>query len=151
MSKREEIAKQLFLNGCNCSQAVACSFEDLIDIDHKLLLKMMSSFGGGVGRMREVCGAVSGMAFVTGVLYGYDDLEDYQAKKEHYARIQYLADQFKKEHGSIVCREILNEKQSKLVPEQRTDDFYSKRPCLKCVMDASRILDEYIETHPITK
>ena len=102
-----EQAKAFFKEGYNCSQAVALAFCDEIGIERRKLLRMVSSFGGGMGRLREVCGAVSGMFFVAGALYGYDDPKDTQAKKEHYARIQELAAQFQVETGSIVCRELL--------------------------------------------
>ena len=87
-------AVDLFKEGYNCSQAVFLAFEDKLHIDRNVALKLSSSFGGGMGRLREVCGAVSGMFLVAGVLYGYDDPKDYDKKKEHYARIQQLAKEF---------------------------------------------------------
>ena len=102
-----ELAEELFLKGYNCAQAVAGAFAEDIGMDFDTAVKTVSSFGGGMGRLREVCGAVSGMFFVAGALYGYSDPKDYAAKKEHYERIRYLAEKFKEQTGSIVCRELL--------------------------------------------
>lgn len=150
MSNRVEKAKQFFLNGCNCSQAVAMAFNDLTELDDAMMMKLSSSFGGGLGRMREVCGAVSGIAIILGILYGYDNGNDMNAKKEHYARIQSLADRFKKKFGSIVCRDILKNSgtsiSSSAQPTSRTESFYKERPCLHCVETAARILEEYIQS-----
>ena len=88
-------AGELFQEGYNCAQAVFLAFEDLYDIDHETALKLSSSFGGGMGRMREVCGAVSGMFMVAGVLYGYDDPKAQTEKADHYKRIQELAEEYK--------------------------------------------------------
>lgn len=149
MSQKEEQAKSLFKEGYNCSQAVAAAFSDEIGIDKSQLLRMVSSFGGGMGRMREVCGAVSGMFFVAGALYGYDDPKDMQAKKEHYARIQELAAQFKAETGSIICRELLgiDEKDNSPAPSERTKEYYKKRPCTEMVATAAGLMDTYIKEH----
>ena len=99
-----ERAKQLFMEGYNCSQAVLGAFCEECGLDFKTAMKMSSSFGGGMGRLREVCGAVSGMFMVAGLLYGYDDPKGQAEKTEHYERIQKLAQQFREENGSIVCR-----------------------------------------------
>ena len=81
MNKREELARQAFKEGYNCSQAMVAAFSDLMGMDKKTALRLASSFGGGMGRMREVCGAVTGMFMVVGILYGYDDSKDYEGKK----------------------------------------------------------------------
>lgn len=107
MNKREELARQAFKEGYNCSQAMVAAFSDLMEMDKKTALRLASSFGGGMGRMREVCGAVTGMFMVVGILYGYDDAKDYEGKKDTYALVQELANQFKSETGSIICRELL--------------------------------------------
>ena len=93
-------AKQLFLEGFNCSQAVFLAFSDKFDMDYETAMKLSSSFGGGIGRLREVCGAASGMFMVAGMLYGYDKPNDYEAKKTHYARIQELAKYYEELNGS---------------------------------------------------
>lgn len=102
-----------------------------------------------MGRLREVCGAVSGMFFVAGALYGYDDPKDTQAKKEHYARIQELAAQFQAETGSIVCRELLGleGRDHSPVPSERTAEYYKKRPCQEMVAIAARLMETYIADH----
>ena len=94
MDHREKAA-ELFVNGSNCAQAVAVAFCDVTGMEPELAAKLSSSFGGGMGRMREVCGAVSGMLMVLGALYGYDDPgEKDRAKKAHYAMVQELAGKF---------------------------------------------------------
>ena len=124
MDKKGEQAKAFFLEGYNCTQSVALAFGEETGIEKNTLLKTASSFGGGMGRMREVCGAVSGMFLVAGALYGYDDPKDLQAKKEHYARIQELAARFRARTGSIVCRELLGleGKDKSPVPRERTGE-----------------------------
>ncbi|MDE7311147.1 MAG: C-GCAxxG-C-C family protein [Eubacterium sp.] len=150
MSVKGEQAKAFFKEGYNCSQSVALAFCDEVGIDKTKLLRMVSSFGGGMGRMREVCGAVSGMFFVAGALYGYDDPKDMQAKKEHYARIQELAAQFRAENGSIVCRELLGleGKDSSPEPSARTAEYYKKRPCPEMIGIAASLMEAYIKEHP---
>lgn len=143
-------AADLFLGGYNCAQAIAVAFCDVTGLDKDFSAKMASSFGGGMGRMREVCGAVSGMLMVAGLLYGYDSPGDDTAKKAHYALVQELAGQFREEVGSIVCREILKNPPSDPNPSPRTAEYYKTRPCARMVMLAARILDRYIEEHPIS-
>ena len=144
-------AAELFLSGYNCSQAVVVAFSDLTGLDTQLSAKLASSFGGGMGRMREVCGAVSGMLMVAGLLYGYDVPGDDRIKMEHYALVQDLAGQFREQVGSIVCREILKNPPSDPKPTPRTAEFYAKRPCARMVMTAARLLDEFIAEHPIAQ
>jgi C_GCAxxG_C_C family probable redox protein len=110
---------------------------------------MASSFGGGMGRMREVCGAVSGMLMVAGLLYGYDTPGDDVSKKKHYTLVQTLSGKFREEVGSIVCREILKNPPSDPNPTPRTAEFYKIRPCARMVSLAARILDEYIAENPL--
>ena len=107
---RSERAIALFLEGCNCAQAVFAAFADLFGMDGKLALRISSSFGGGLGRQREICGAVSGMCMAAGALYGYDDVKDPAQKAAHYARIQELCGKFREMYGSIICRELLGAK-----------------------------------------
>ena len=143
-------AAELFLNGSNCAQAIVVAFSDVTGVDEKIVAKLSSSFGGGMGRLREVCGAVSGMLMVAGLLYGYDDPGEGDChKKEHYQRVQQLAGKFREEVGSIVCREILKNPPSDPNPSPRTAAYYKTRPCARMVMTAARILDEYIAEHPI--
>jgi C_GCAxxG_C_C family probable redox protein len=102
-----------------------------------------------MGRMREVCGAVSGMLMVAGLLYGYDTPGDDVSKKAHYTLVQELAGQFRDEVGSIVCREILKNPPSDPNPTPRTAEFYAQRPCARMVILAGQILDRYIAEHPL--
>lgn len=149
MSQKAEQAREYFKQGYNCAQSVAAAFCDEIGMDKNLMLKMVSSFGGGMGRMREVCGAVSGMFFVAGALYGYDDPKDMQAKKEHYARIQELAAKFKARNGSIICRELLGleGRDSSPNPSARTEEYYKKRPCADMIAAAAELMEMYMEIH----
>ena len=143
---RREAAMANFMKGYNCSQSVVLAFADMIDIDEATLSKLSSSFGGGMGRLREVCGSVSGMFMVAGLLYGYDGPETGQVKADHYARIQELAKRFEEKHGSIVCRELLglSVRHDIPVPEARTSEYYKKRPCPEIIGDAAEILEQFI-------
>ncbi len=147
---RRERAMQNFYDGYNCTQSVVLAFSDLIGLDREEVLRMVSPFGGGMGRLREVCGSVSGMFMVTGALYGYSDPKARQAKKELYSRVQELASAFEAENGSIVCRELLglSEKRQKPEPEERTPEYYKKRPCPELIGMAAEILERYISEHP---
>ena len=143
-------AAELFLSGRNCAQAIVVAFCDVTGLEEGFAAKLSSSFGGGMGRMREVCGAVSGMLMVAGLLYGYDENgENDCRKKEHYQLVQALAGQFREEVGSIACRYILKNPPSDPAPTPRTAEFYARRPCVRMVMTAARILDDYIAEHPV--
>lgn len=141
-------AAELFVKGYNCAQAIVVAFSDITGLDEKFSAKMISSFGGGMGRMREVCGAVSGMLAVAGILYGYDS-PNQTAQMGHYALVQELAGKFREQAGSIVCREILKNAPSDPKPTPRTEEFYKQRPCTRMVVLAAQILDEYIAQHPL--
>lgn len=148
---RKEKAMALFEEGYNCAQAVFLAFEDMHGIERRTAAALSSSFGGGMGRLREVCGSVSGMFLTVGVLYGYDDPKAKEEKAEHYARIQELAAIFEKANGSIVCRELLGltVKKEAPIPQERTAEYYKKRPCKELVGMAAEILEEYIAAHPV--
>ena len=141
-------AAELFESGYNCAQAVSVAFCDVTGLEPKAAAAMASSFGGGMGRMREVCGAVSGMLLVAGILYGYDTPGDDRVKAEHYRRVQEMAAQFRTEAGSIICRDILKNPPSDPSPTPRSDAFYQMRPCTRMVYLAAEILSHYIETTP---
>ena len=143
MDHREKAA-ELFVNGCNCAQAVAVAFCDVTGMDPRAAAKLSSSFGGGMGRMREVCGAVSGMLMVLSYVYGYDTPGDDISKKRLYGQVQALAAGFRAENGSIICREILKNPPSDPNPTPRTAAFYAQRPCAKMVMTAARLLDSFL-------
>lgn len=146
MNNKAEYAAELFKKGYNCSQAVLCAFCEELDMSHETALKLAASFGGGMGRLREVCGAVSGMFMVAGLKYGYTDVGDKALKQKHYELIQMLSKRFKEINGSIVCRELLglDIKHDNPVPEERTDQYYKKRPCAEMVKCAAEIIDEVI-------
>ncbi len=143
-------AGELFLGGYNCAQAVVVAYCDLTGLSESFAAKMASSFGGGMGRMREVCGAVSGMLMVAGLLYGYDTPGDDISKKAHYELVQTLAGKFREEVGSIICRDILKNPPSDPNPTPRTAEFYKVRPCARMVLLAGNILDDYIKAHPVS-
>ena len=145
-------AADLFLSGSNCAQAVLLAYQDLTGLDPETAAKISSSFGGGMGRMREVCGAVSGMFMAAGLLYGYSDPgPDDVNKKAHYQLVQDLAAQFRREAGSIICRELLENPSTDPNPSPRTAEYYKTRPCARYVMLAAKVLDDYIAAHPIEK
>lgn len=146
MTDHAALARELFLEGYNCSQAVFCAFCDLTGLPLDAAARMASSFGGGLGRLREVCGTVSGAALVLGMLKGYADPKDYQAKKNHYHLIQEFARRFREQNGAIVCRELLSgvAATSGGDPEARTPEYYKKRPCPELAYRAARILDEML-------
>ena len=148
---RAEMAKKLFEEGYNCSQSVFLAFQDLYEVEFETALRLSSSFGGGMGRLREVCGAVSGMFMVAGLLYGYSDPEDQEAKTKHYERIQELAREFKEQNHSIICRELLglDEGADHPTPALRTKEYYEVRPCVELVGSAAEIMEHYIEERNI--
>ena len=143
------LAGDLFLEGYNCAQAVAVAFCDVTGMEKEMTAKLVSPFGGCMGRMREVCGAVSGMFFVLGHLYGYDNSDADSEKKELYQQVQQLAEKFRDQNGSIICRELLDNPPSDPNPSPRTAEYYAKRPCARLVMTAARLMDEFIAEHPL--
>ncbi len=151
MINHEEKARELFEEGYNCAQAVFGAYTDLTGLDIDTAAKIASSFGGGMGRMREVCGAISGMFLALGYVCGYSDPCDNEVKMEHYKRVQKLAEDFKAIHGSIICRELLDEKKGEAgyVPADRTPEYYASRPCTRICMDAAAVLDKFIEENPV--
>ena len=141
-------AAELFLSGYNCAQAVAVAFHEELGLTERQAARMASAFGGGMGRMREVCGAVSGMLFVLGSLYGYDTPGDDVRKKELYSRVQALAAGFRAENGSIICREILKNPPTDPTPSPRTAEYYAQRPCARMVLTAARLMEQFMEENP---
>ena len=147
MSKGD-IAKQNFMNGYNCSQAVLLAFCEDFGLEKETALKISEPFGGGMGRMREVCGTVTGMFMVIGLAMGNDNSKDNTTKKNVYKSVQELAAKFKEDNGSIICRELLglqkNNKDSYVLSE-RTNEYYKKRPCPELCKYAADILEEYLK------
>ena len=148
MSRHAELARDLCLLGYNCSQSVFCAFCDVTGLELDDAARMASSFGGGLGRLREVCGTVSGAALVLGIVRGYGDPKDREAKKAHYALVQEFARRFREANGSIVCRELLAMSgiQASIggEPEERTADFYNRRPCPELAACAAGIVEELV-------
>ena len=144
-----EKAYELFKSGYNCAQAVAVAFSDVTGLTESQAAKIASGFGGGMGRMREVCGAVSGMFMVLSILYGYDDPKADVEKKELYTRVQAMAEEFKKDGGSIICRDILKNPPSDPNPSPRTLEYYNMRPCERMVFNAASIMEDFLAAHPL--
>ncbi len=148
MSKRE-IAIAHFKEGCNCAQAVALAFAEEVGFDHSTILRLAAPFGGGFGRQREVCGAISGMCIIVGLLSGYENVTDPDIKKAHYATVQELCAEFKaRTGGSMICRDLLGAdgagRDTAPTPDARTDAYYNKRPCAELVGDAAEILEAWL-------
>lgn len=146
MKDHADRARELFESGYNCAQAVLCAFTDVTGLDMDTSARIASSFGGGLARMREVCGAVSGAAMVLGMVRGYSDVKDLQAKPAHYRLIRAFADAYREENGSIICRELLAGTPTTPggEPEPRTAEYYQKRPCPGLVWSAARICDQML-------
>lgn len=144
-------AEALFRRGYNCAQSVFAAFCDLTGLEEDYALRLASSLGGGIGRLREVCGAVSGMALVCGALYGYDTCNDDEQKAAHYARVQELAFAFREKNGSFICRELLGlaEDHSNPTPSPRTAQYYAARDCAAFVRCAAELIEQYIKDHPV--
>lgn len=138
------LSKEMFCKGYNCAQAVVTAFHKELGMTESEAARLSSSFGGGMGRMRETCGAVSGMLLVAGLLWGYDIPGDDDAKAAHYRLVQKLAGKFRERTGSLVCRELLGSPPSDPNPTPRTADFYKTRPCAGFVALAAEILDQEI-------
>ena len=150
LKSRGDLARELFKEGYNCSQAVTLAFADELEargISREMATGLASSFGGGLGRLREVCGCVSGMALVCGALEGYTDPEAAAEKQDHYKKIQKLVTAFKDENGSYICRELLAGINSDTTPapEARTESYYKKRPCAELAACAADILERHLE------
>lgn len=144
-----ETAEALFKQGYNCCQSVAGAFADEIGLPLPTVMQLASGFGAGMGRMREVCGTVSGIVFVAGALTGYADPKESAAKIALYARIQKLAAEFSAQNGSIICKELLglSAPEGSPVPQARTSAYYQKRPCAElCRMAADLVQAELCTT-----
>ena len=147
MNKRVELAEKLFQEGYNCSQSVFAAYSDLYGIDQDTALKLSTSFGGGVGRMREVCGAVSGMCMIAGLETGTAKKMDDVGKKYNYDVVQKLSEEFKSTNGSIICRELLGLDKDGVqdtTPQKRTEQYYNTRPCSQLVKDAAEIVERVL-------
>jgi C_GCAxxG_C_C family probable redox protein len=142
------MAKELFAQGYNCAQSVVLAYHDIIGLDKSTAAMASSGFGGGFGRMREVCGCVSGMTFVSGFIAPFTDPSSLSEKKENYRVVQSMAEEYSNINGSIICRELLaGEVAGKPItyePSERTEEYYQKRPCKELVGIAAEILGRKI-------
>lgn len=142
IEERVASAVNIFESGFNCAQSVFLAYSDLFDLDIELAKKMSVSFGGGMGRLREVCGTISGMAMLAGFKYPVENPQDQEARTRNYGMVQKMANMFKEKHHSIICRELLPPEDAATTnptPSARTQQYYQKRPCSKYVADAARI------------
>ena len=148
MEERIEMAVSLFKEGFNCSQSVVAAFADMYGFTREQALKMSASFGGGIGRMRETCGAACGLFLLAGLETGATEGADREGKAANYALVQELAEVFKERNGALKCADLLGLSKKEPVvstPEARTDQYYAKRPCVKMVEEAARIWCEYLQ------
>ena len=145
-SERADQAAALFKSGCNCSQAVVVTYCDVFGLDEKTAMKISCGLGGGLGHLREACGAVTGMALLAGLKYGSDNPQDAAAKKKTYDVVQQMANAFRERHGSIVCRQLLglDQPENDPTPSERTAAYYQKRPCAVYVADAAAIVERFL-------
>ena len=145
---RAERAKEYFLQGYACSQAVALAFQDVMDVDENAICKLMLPFGGGLGRLRLTCGAVSGMAAVIGATCAGAENSP-ENKKQTYAITQELCGKFKEENGSLICGELLSGMNLPVevggTAEARTQEYYKKRSCAELVACAANIVETYLK------
>lgn len=149
---RVELARKLFNSGYNCSQSVFMAYSDVYGIDKNFAARLAAPLGGGMGRLREVCGAVSGAFLVAGQEFSAENPEDRDAKTKNYAVVQQLADEFKRINGSIICRQLLglaSDVKESHVPSERTAEYYKRRPCAEYVAIAARVVGEKINENRI--
>ena len=148
MEERIEKAVALFKEGYNCSQSVVAAFADMYGFTQEQALKMGASFGGGIGRMRQTCGAACGLFLVAGLETGCTEGHNPQGKEANYKVVQELAEEFRKRNGSLICAELLGlakNAPTPTTPDARNGEYYKKRPCVKMVEEAARIWCEYLE------
>lgn len=151
IEEREVRAREYFTAGYNCAQAVVMAFSDIMSLDEVGAARIAAPFGGGMGRMREVCGAVSGMTMVAGAISPATDPKNMVERKNNYALVQHFAAMFREQNGDIVCRRLLSlepreENAETAMPSQRTAEYYKKRPCVEYVAAAARIVATYLAT-----
>lgn len=146
MSKADR-AEELFRTGYNCSQSVYAAFAEELGMDVTEAAKKASPFGAGFGKLREVCGAVTGMVMVLGDLEGYSDPTDAAGKKALYTTVQELCGEFERSEGSLICRDLLGLKKWEDLPEPavRTEEYYQSRPCVKACRAAAGILEKHMK------
>lgn len=146
MQSRVEDAVRTFESGYNCAQSVFATYADIFGIDKETALKLSSPMGAGVGRMREICGTVCGMAMLAGLKEGNTDPENDEGKERIYSLVREMSDKFRDENGTIICRELLGKtrREQSARPEKRTREYYTGRPCSRLVASASRLIEEML-------
>jgi C_GCAxxG_C_C family probable redox protein len=148
MEERVNLAVSLFKEGFNCSQSVVAAYADLYGFTREQALKMSASFGGGIGRMRQTCGAACGLFMLAGLETGCTEGHNREGKEANYILVQALAEEFRKRNGSLICSQLLGldkDAATPATPEARTNEYYKKRPCVKMVEEAAKIWGEYLE------
>ena len=153
MEQCVRLSVDLFMQGFGCCQSVVAAFADLYGMDRNTALRIGAGIGGGIGRLRMVCGAVSGIVTLTGLQCGNTDGEDREGKAHCYKVVQELLERFRQKNGSIICADLLAQNGCKAetdthMPDQRDAHYYSTRPCARKVEDAARIFAEYLEEQP---
>lgn len=148
---RRERAVEAFYGGCNCAQAVFSTYADLFGIDWQTAMNLTNSMGGGISRLREVCGTVSAIALLTGLKEGAVDPGDLKAREKVYQKTRDLLARFEEENGSLLCRELLGKlgRDMSARPSERTAEYYKKRPCAKFVASAAKIIEEELLGGPL--
>lgn len=144
---RVELAKQYFKDGYNCSQSIVAAYADAFGAETKAALCMSEGFGGGMGRMRQTCGAVTGMFMLAGLKYSKGTAGDLDTRKTIYSAVQTLSSEFEKQNGSTVCADLLGlnlPKDTSADPTPRTNEFYKKRPCISCIEDCAKLVEQYL-------
>lgn len=143
----KERATALFMEGYNCSQSVFVAFSSQFGIDEATAKKISAGLGGGLGRQREVCGAISAASMVLGDIVSAQEGADQESKKKNYELVRELCNRFTQKHGTIICREMIKDlaKNKGAAPDERTAEYYQKRPCLRVIGDVSEILTDMLE------
>lgn len=147
MESRVEKAKQLFTDGCNCAQAVAAAYADCFGMSFEDAMRASEAFGGGLGRLRRTCGAVSGMCMLVGLKYSKGQPNDLDTRALIYEKVQYLVKRFEQMNSTSICGDLLGENRPNdngATPTTRNNEFYQKRPCIGCVEDCARLVEEVL-------
>lgn len=147
MSERAEKAKKLFYEGYNCTQSVVGAFLDRYGLDTETAMRFCDGLGGGMGRMRLTCGAVSAMALIAGLELSSGKPKDLNNRAEVYAKVREMSEAFKEKNGTVICRELLGSsmpRDNSSRPEERTPEYYKKRPCPGCIYDCAEIIDRLL-------
>lgn len=148
LEQRVQHAVDFFMEGYGCCQSVVLAFADIYGLDAEMAKRVAAGFGGGVGRLRMMCGAVSGLVVLAGLEVGQTEGSDRQGKAACYQLVQQLIAKSKQQNGSVICAELLGIKGAvpagNFMPDERNAEYYRKRPCAAKVESAARIYAEYL-------